>query len=560
MTRMPHKDRRRILQLEARKQRLQKEALNVFRPLPYQEQIFRSTASELLVRGGNRCLHGDQIVYDPVLGIGRKVREINEEHRVWSVDPESGERRVSRATKPYIKGVEELFDYRLATGQALQASASHLVLAFVHAASAFRWVSIDSAYRLRLPVCLPPTSSDSSLGAFPRDDVHLFETASGCPSYVFPSIQGADPQILARDDAFGIRSSWLLCSPTSGFRQGDQQSSSSGPPRCCTFITSATPLGQGEVWDFEVPGYGNYVAGGLVNHNSGKSVCSAILFASAALNHPVIDSKGEKIPLYESHKQAHIIERPLTMWVIGLGEKHIGQTLYRLLFKPGLFDIIFNKETKQWEAFDPERHAWREGEVRPAPPAIPSRMIDPKGWGWKDKSKRLFEVCRLVNGTEIYAFTSVADPKMGDPVDYIWIDEKIRFDTHYDEWQARISDRRGRIVWSVWPGNSPNKVMDLIERAEKEESKVYPDVEEVRLTFSQNPFIDDDEKRKRLSGWSDDVRKSRDEGELVFGSTLVFPTFSQAIHGLPGRNSDEDAADRILKLASTCRQTIGVVA
>ena len=36
-------------------------------------------------------------------------------------------------------------------------------------------------------------------------------------------------------------------------------------------MTSIEPIGEGEYWDLTVKGYGNYIAEGLVNHNSGKS-------------------------------------------------------------------------------------------------------------------------------------------------------------------------------------------------------------------------------------------------------------------------------------------------
>lgn len=289
-------------------------------------------------------------------------------------------------------------------------------------------------------------------------------------------------------------------------------------------------------------------------NRSGKSVCAALLFGSAATGIPVMDLLNKPIPLYEPHAHAHRSSRPMTMWCIGLGEKHIAQTLYRLLFEKGLFDIIRDEHTNLWRPYDPTTDSHREMERKPSPPVIPSRLIDPKGWGWKEKASNLFTQCTLLNGTKIYAFTSVADAKMGDPVDYIWIDERIRFPKHYSEWQARISDRKGRIVWSVWPGHGSHVVLKISERAQKQEAEIErgvrekPDVEELVLRFSDNPYIDEDEKRKRREGWSEEEIQSRDYGEFVTGPTRIYPNFSESVHGAPPRySSDKDLADEILE-------------
>ena len=238
--------------------------------------------------------------------------------------------------------------------------------------------------------------------------------------------------------------------------------------------------------------------------------------------------------------------RSMTIWMIGYGEKHIGQTFHRLLFQPGLFEIIRDEVTGQWRAYQPWRDYQRRSERKPSPPLIPKRMIE--SWGWKNKAIRHFEVCRLTNGTELYSYTSIGEPKMGDPVDLIWIDEAIKFPKHYSEWQARISDRKGRIIWSMWPGRVNSAVINLHIRAKKQKGKSAPDVEEVQIAFSHNQFIDDEEKRKRLEGWSPDEVRSRDYGEFVRGNSQVYPTFSRAVHETPCENQElDDDADKALR-------------
>lgn len=277
-------------------------------------------------------------------------------------------------------------------------------------------------------------------------------------------------------------------------------------------------------------------------------MCSAALIASAATGIPITGPDGKELPFPFPR------DRPLLIWCVGYGQTHIGDTFHRMLFRrnPEL-KMIRDLRSGQWRAYrpwEPEDLA-RASEARPMPPYIPPRMIDPHGWAWEDKAKRHFTICRLKPrpefgdveyGTEIHAFTSIGEPKMGDPVDLIWIDEKIKFSRHYAEWQARISDRKGRIVWSLWPGNANPAVIDLIRRAEIDQEQEKPDVQEVRLRFSSNPFIDDDEKRKRLKGWSEEERLSRDEGELVSGNIQMYPSFSKFIHATPCMHEQEDDA------------------
>src|SRR5574343_711773 len=64
---------RRLKEYNARKSM----ALNVFRPLPHQEPIFRDYAKELLVRGGNRCSVAGTEVWTCEKGVGSGSRATN---------------------------------------------------------------------------------------------------------------------------------------------------------------------------------------------------------------------------------------------------------------------------------------------------------------------------------------------------------------------------------------------------------------------------------------------------------------------------------------------------
>jgi hypothetical protein len=240
--------------------------------------------------------------------------------------------------------------------------------------------------------------------------------------------------------------------------------------------------------------------------------------------------------------------RPLLIWLILFNEAYIGRTAHRMLFRPGAFRIIFDHETHQWRAFRPwlKEDQERIKEARPAPPLIPPRFVGPKGFAWRRSKELVFASVELrlgpdhpMNGTRIYAFSSDAKPPMSDPVDLIHIDEDIQGgDWYLSELEARLSDTKGRLIWSVFPHSKNRALARLSSNAREQASSAKPDVAEFRLTFSGNPHIDQDEKRKRLAVWGDEERKARDLGEFLFDAVLCYPEFSPATHGVPKEAGD----------------------
>lgn len=297
------------------------------------------------------------------------------------------------------------------------------------------------------------------------------------------------------------------------------------------------------------------VQGGV---RSGKSVCCAAKFASELTGRPIIGPDGELI--YPKAPR----EKPLVAWVIGYGVKHIGQTFYRLLFTPQL-KMIRDLETGKWRSFNPsdlsdiERQAKdhdkprKEKSVQLAQPFIPKRLIAPKGWGWATRSIRHFEVCRLINGNVIYAFTSGGEDKRGDEVDFIWIDEEFEHPEHYSEWQSRTAGVKGRIFVSQWPGKGNIAVKALARRAELEMRKPPPwEVEHIKLKFSDNQYWDPVERARSKRAWlqqgGEQELRSRDEGELLNTEKRVYPGFSPWVQCCPALNPDkDDILDKIIR-------------
>jgi len=256
-------------------------------------------------------------------------------------------------------------------------------------------------------------------------------------------------------------------------------------------------------------------------NRSGKSTISAVKFAAVALDKPIVTASGKKIEQRLPHQKG----RPLLLWAVGIQQSHIGDTIHRLLFRNGIIKIVPEGTAGEWRALRPGEENIN---ARPSAPLIPPKYIE--STSWENRGGRVFSLIRLTNGTEIHAYPSTGEPKQGDPVDMIWIDEAIRYPRHYSEWQARLSDTKGRILWSSWPTMGNEALTRLSERAEEQVDREKPDVKEYVFSFSDNSYIDAEEKRKRLAGWTDDERRARDLGDYITDTFLVYSYFDRRLH------------------------------
>jgi len=285
------------------------------------------------------------------------------------------------------------------------------------------------------------------------------------------------------------------------------------------------------------------VRGGV---RSGKSMASFAEDASAATGVSIIGPDNNPLPF------KYPTAEPLLIWCIGYDQRHIGGTIYRMLFEPGAFRIIRDPDSGEWRAWQPWREYDRDrkSETAPSLPLIPDRYIEDTAW--ENRGERVFTVCRLKNGTQIHAFSSKAEPKMGDPVDLIHIDEDIKYPKHVAEWQSRLADKKGRIMWSAFPHSKNIALTTLSRRAAELKDSPNPDVFEIVLRHSANPYIDDEEKeknRKRWEAWSEEERMARDEGAFLTAGVDMYPNYSKFIHGTPNHDSkkNDDKIDTIMR-------------
>lgn len=275
------------------------------------------------------------------------------------------------------------------------------------------------------------------------------------------------------------------------------------------------------------------------SNRGSKSFTAACKMAAVARDVPLTTWDGKQIDCRLPHHRGI----PLTLWIIGLQLNHIGDTMFRLLFEEGQFQMIQDPKTHAWRTFRPweKWDAEHSHKTKPAPPLIPPHEIDQDSWVWENKGARQFAKVTLRNGTRLHAYPSSGDVKKGDPVHGIWMDELIRYSEHYPEWIMRLTDYEGFLLWSTMiyrNVSALNALMDdaqrqleEVERGERQREKLTATV----FKFKQggNPYLKQsriETNREILERFGDDEIKMRIDGGSIFDSTLIYPYFDKKTH------------------------------
>lgn len=223
-------------------------------------------------------------------------------------------------------------------------------------------------------------------------------------------------------------------------------------------------------------------------------------------------------------------------YCVGYDGRHIGQTMWKKLGKPGAFKIIRDQYTNRLRAFMPwiPEDMLRIKEAKPAPPMIPRRMIKEIAWELKKESQP--KIVYLTNGWELHFFSGNAKPPMGVEIDLAWFDEEIPSGEWYAEIAARLVDRRGYFLWSATPQAGTDRLFDLHERAEMEAEKlIFPKtVEEFMLHIDENIHMTNAQREEFKSKLSEDDKDVRIEGEFA-RIHKVYPEYSAKFHEVPFR-------------------------
>lgn len=292
-------------------------------------------------------------------------------------------------------------------------------------------------------------------------------------------------------------------------------------------------------------------------NRGGKTVAVAIWFASVILDEPVTMRNGEKLYM----RPRRWADEAMLCWVVGYDWRHIGETMYRVLFQPGLFRIIRDQKTREWRSYDPtnpdDKH--RKHESKPSPPLIRmSDIVDGEdGMSWQDKKDRQVSAFQLKKDlTRVVFYVSTGEVPQGNPVHVIWVDENIESAGHYPEWMMRLVDHEGRLVWSSYPGrDSTGRFEELLERAkdQREREGEPPTAISFQFRRGDNPYTENKTLDAALATMSEEEAAARGDGESNPGRFLMYPTFSIVIHRVMGENPDGDDM-----VAAAIRQCNGI--
>lgn len=274
----------------------------------------------------------------------------------------------------------------------------------------------------------------------------------------------------------------------------------------------------------------------LGGNRGGKSMSQFCELASALTGIPITTSSGEVIP----NKWP---QGPLIFWLIGYDEDHLAMPCYADLFLPNRYKMVRDPDGT-WRSWNPTT----DPNIEPnSTPLIPERFIEDVVMD--DKRKGIPHHVLFKAGHKLFFYSSIAEPKVGVAIDGVFIDDEIAYARHVAEWQARLSDRKGRFSWASIP-SSKNEALEVIcDRADEQAEWPKPDTEKFVLTFTDNPYIDEDEKRKRRQGWSEEEIAIRDRGEFNKEMVRMYPEFDRKLHCLPrmGDRLEPNALEQFLE-------------
>lgn len=222
-----------------------------------------------------------------------------------------------------------------------------------------------------------------------------------------------------------------------------------------------------------------------------------------------------------------------TAVIAGKDFPHLGLTIYPMLFQPGAFKIVRDRDTNLWRAFRPwdKGDATRDGEARTAPPLIPKRLIKGKV-AWHSRSKKQPSRIDLTTGWSLHFFSGEGEPPKGFNADFVWLDEEIKNGDWYREMNSRIADTGGRILWSATPQNATQQYYELSLAADQQKRQASPTVVEFQIGLAANPHIREAAKRELAESLSPEQAAVRVHGEFSLGGQRVYPGYSVYTHGL----------------------------
>ena len=403
--------------------------INQYRPLPQAVRFHKSNKRVRICLGGNRCLGENQVIPSP--DGARPVGEIRGSHRVYAWNGKNIV--IADAGEPFVKGWDLCYCLHLSNGQTLDCSGQHLLLT-------------------------------SSNGYAPVQDLLL--------SFSFLPRPKQEP-------CLSVGSRTLLSIPVS-FEA----------PYGIASIVSYDILGVNRIYDFHVPKFNNYLAGGVISHNSSKTTCNvqeALWYAMGI--HPWKE-----------------IAVPNVGWLCTLTWEMVGS-------------IFWEKIARLLTCMKPYydyRVVWHNAQRR-----IPERLmirVDGSRTG------------RQIQESEIIfkAYEQGADAFQGTERRWIGFDEQFPRSI-WIESVSRIGAQSGLDMWaSMTPIKSQPWLEEKIGSAPPNWDVFEFPLDDNRR--SRGGFIADSEIDAAIEEWPEEVQATRRLGKFGAFAGAVYKTFSRSIH------------------------------
>lgn len=303
-------------------------------------------------------------------------------------------------------------------------------------------------------------------------------------------------------------------------------------------------------WAMQEPFHRSKASEALVygGKRSGKTVSVSMEFVSRITGRPIQFSDGTKAETkYNRRWKVATKKAPRVYWIIGWNWDH-ARIIHKYLFEPGqggTLQCIRDTVTGQWRLFNRANadDVAREDEAHLTPPLITDDMLEGglKGIAWEEPKVMHWKSFRLKNGaTVIYYPSNQLTAQPGEAVAGIWIDEDIQVPDHIKEWQDRLIDMEGWLMWSVWPQGRNDALLHLMDRAEECEGEDNPQIQQFQLDMELNPFISAKGKSEALGRMGDDdERARRSKGDLLLSSQLMYEQFAPILHCLRHEHFDQ---------------------
>jgi hypothetical protein len=282
-------------------------------------------------------------------------------------------------------------------------------------------------------------------------------------------------------------------------------------------------------------------------NRGGKTISATALTSAIALDEKITFLDGTSLDMRMPWQKG----RTLTIWLVCIDQRHIGDVLYPALFKAGMFNVAYDPTTKSLRTYNPDTD--KDVRPKPSPPFIPARYVE--SFSWECKADNIFNRVTIRDPStkktlaNIHAFTSKGDAPQGRAVDFIFVDEQLAKENYVDELKTRLVDKDGQIVWSSWNDEDSSDLAKFNAIIDRELELGSGVAKRVSLSMEDNKSLG----RKAIADFragcaTEEEWQQRNTGAPPSEKIRMYPAFDKQIHTALIDGEEEDALSATLRL------------